>query len=1046
MARIPLQIANSNLARPSAPDYSGLSRSPVGQALEGFGADLSAVGARWQAQQEEAEDFEAVQQFNRFKIAATGDLTEIGAKTPVNGMGFHDNALGAFQKREQEFLASVPERLRPKFQALAETERAQFSQQQAAAELEQRNLWYRTGLTQAVERGQEQVYNEPAALEAARQEALREIDASGLPEIEKAEWREKAEQGIAASLATRELEANPTSLLGSLGVAIPEQDASALIGAMVQVESSGRVDAVSGKGAIGLMQVMPETGAEIAGELGDRNFPTNGTITEKQAYLKREDVSLRYGTHYLNKMLQRYGGDIDAALVAYNGGSKRADAWLRANRDDSVIPKESADYYKKVRAGLNIAGALAPPVQPFLKVAAAFLGAHEGRDGGAIAAFIKKSTGINLDPRQTAWCAAYVNAVLGSQGVEGTGRLNARSFLDFGDEVGEPSLGDIVVLSRGDPNGWQGHVGFYAGRGADGKIKILGGNQSQQVSVAEYDESRVLGYRRPPSVKTTADANDRLAKLPGGGPTGGMVVTELDPRFASLPFVERLKLASQARQQVGVLQQQAETQRKAAYTAHNDSINLGILTGEVTSEDQILMDPVLDEGDKAARLTQFRKQKTDLSETDLAVQEFLAGGMTDLNPLDSDQRGKANKVYDVVQKNLTGATDETRAAAQYQFIRQTNVIPDPVIAQLRRGQFSSNPQDFAGAMDEAARINATAPIAFETMPGGENLRRDLTSFQHMINNRGMSSVEAAQRIIERRGEEYQRNESILGPAAEKAVEDLSPSDVTREFATGWFGFGAPGNGVDPTTQNALLAEYREAYREEFIRSGGDENEAKAQSLRHLKKTWGESAISGDRHLMKFPPEQFYPVVNGGHDYLRDDALQTALELIGSSREIAGTESDATATGEAPDPVTPDDIKVMLRPDGATAADIRAGRQPRYRLFYSRKVDGQTIIDQAPGYWGLDASMIEERGRANDDDAFARAQARRVEESDRPSGLDRDEAMDQFLGCYGVPDASQQPLQAPSAPAPLPQMNRPGSREAIQDRLQDQRQELFDAAD
>ncbi|MGO1160447.1 transglycosylase SLT domain-containing protein [Brucella sp. C7-11G] len=121
-----------------------------------------------------------------------------------------------------------------------------------------------------------------------------------------------------------------------------------LVDRVIGAESSWNPDAVSKKGASGLMQVMPETGVEIAGELGDANYPVDGTEAEQQAYLKRADVSKRYGTHYLKKQLARYNGDEEAALIAYNGGATRADAWLAAGRDDSVIPRESADYYKKV--------------------------------------------------------------------------------------------------------------------------------------------------------------------------------------------------------------------------------------------------------------------------------------------------------------------------------------------------------------------------------------------------------------------------------------------------------------------------------------------------------------------------------------------------------------------------------------------------------------------------------------------------------------------------------------------------------------------------
>lgn len=121
-----------------------------------------------------------------------------------------------------------------------------------------------------------------------------------------------------------------------------------VLSAMRNVESGGDGSQVSRAGALGSMQVMPGTGEEIARSLGDKNFPFNGTDAEKKAYLQQDDVSERYGEAYYTQMLNRYGGDQQAALVAYNGGPARADAWLANGRDDSVIPKETADYYKKV--------------------------------------------------------------------------------------------------------------------------------------------------------------------------------------------------------------------------------------------------------------------------------------------------------------------------------------------------------------------------------------------------------------------------------------------------------------------------------------------------------------------------------------------------------------------------------------------------------------------------------------------------------------------------------------------------------------------------
>lgn len=156
------------------------------------------------------------------------------------------------------------------------------------------------------------------------------------------------ERATAKTLRSFGLAENSTQVSMAESAIARANGSDAILAAMETVESSGNPNAVSGKGATGLMGVMPETGDEIAIELGDANYPVNGTREEKQAYLKNKEVNRQYGSHYFNKMMVRYGGDREAALIAYNGGSARADAWLAAGRDDSVIPKESADYYKKV--------------------------------------------------------------------------------------------------------------------------------------------------------------------------------------------------------------------------------------------------------------------------------------------------------------------------------------------------------------------------------------------------------------------------------------------------------------------------------------------------------------------------------------------------------------------------------------------------------------------------------------------------------------------------------------------------------------------------
>jgi uncharacterized protein (TIGR02594 family) len=120
---------------------------------------------------------------------------------------------------------------------------------------------------------------------------------------------------------------------------------------------------------------------------------------------------------------------------------------------------------------------------------------------------------LGVDPRQTEWCAAFVNSVLHSGDHAGSESVSeyplmARSFLEWGEPVNhkheDPQPGDIVVFPRGRQS-WQGHVGFYVDTvTVDGKVywQILGGNQKNSVRIDLYDPSRALGVRRLPVVRT----------------------------------------------------------------------------------------------------------------------------------------------------------------------------------------------------------------------------------------------------------------------------------------------------------------------------------------------------------------------------------------------------------------------------------------------------------------------------------------------------------------------------------------------------------------
>jgi soluble lytic murein transglycosylase len=120
-----------------------------------------------------------------------------------------------------------------------------------------------------------------------------------------------------------------------------EKDVDAALIAAVIYSESKFSDRTSSAGARGLMQITPEAANEIERHSGGTTF--------KLKDLGDPEINIRYGTYLLRELLDRYDGDVVAALAAYNAGPGNVDKWGGSNLSVEEIPfPETRAYVEEV--------------------------------------------------------------------------------------------------------------------------------------------------------------------------------------------------------------------------------------------------------------------------------------------------------------------------------------------------------------------------------------------------------------------------------------------------------------------------------------------------------------------------------------------------------------------------------------------------------------------------------------------------------------------------------------------------------------------------
>lgn len=336
--------------------------------------------------------------------------------------------------------------------------------------------------------------------------------------------------------------------------------------------------------------------------------------------------------------------------------------------------------------------------------------------------------------------------------------------------------------------------------------------------------------------------------------------------------------------------------------------------------------------------------------TGLDVRRKMRSTVAQMEPMTGDSALTATDRAQVAQVLRSGDPAQAALAlttmatvfspAEFRAAMADSGIKDAVIGMAKTGDMTKMQAAFAVLDGEFQRNAAGFDDVF-----GADTRRLLTTWQSRI------STQSPQQVFDL----MRKAQEPSAVAAQKALKDEADEKlkaVTADKVVGYFSgllstAGAPVTDAPAMAKGALLAEYRQEFREIYAMSG-DENAAKAGALKAIGAKWGVSEVNGGR-VMSYPPERTYQPVNGSHDWMgpqADEAVRAAMLFSTGdvARWGAGALSSrgvaALAAGVIPGPAgaaaravtgapTPIRDRYSLIGDTRTQADKAAGRPASY---------------------------------------------------------------------------------------------------------------------
>ena len=251
----------------------------IGDGLQNIGNTLSNIAERKAAHDYQQQSLEAQLNFMSLNEASNNDLLEVQRQAPASGQGIEKNFVQQYLRPKSDaFLSTITDPdLKQEYAMRLDVFRQQHANNANNLEYKQGNAYSIDALGKIKANAGNSIVADPSSFAAAKQDFMNSIDNAPLltpaqREEAKTKWNEDAPAILVEALKVTD----PQTRYFITGNGTKDERYSyltnSIVKAVVQTESSGGPNQVSEKGAVGLMQIMPDTAVEIATIMHDTPF------------------------------------------------------------------------------------------------------------------------------------------------------------------------------------------------------------------------------------------------------------------------------------------------------------------------------------------------------------------------------------------------------------------------------------------------------------------------------------------------------------------------------------------------------------------------------------------------------------------------------------------------------------------------------------------------------------------------------------------------------------------------------------------------------